>query len=341
MVQRRARALGATVLGFATMALLAIPAAAASAAATGGAATLGGAATGVRPGNAFPTEFPLPVGFLPEGIAIGDRPLAYFGSRANGDIFRVDLATGAGQVVSQGPGPGFPSVGIKIDQRGRLFVSGGGAGNARVVNVHTGAILASYQFVVPVPGANNTFINDVVLTPAGAYYTDSRSAVLFHLPLGRHGRLPTQDAVVRIPLSGDWAPNADGVAPSSNGLSRTPDGRALIMVASNFGTLFRVDPSTGVATTIDLGGETVVNGDGLLLNGRTLYVVQNRLNTVAVIRLNRQGTAGTVQQRVTDPRFDVPTTVAMFRDRLYLPNARFGIASPETATYNAVAIPKP
>jgi sugar lactone lactonase YvrE len=326
MLRRHARALAATVLGLATFAVLTTPAAATEV---------------TRHGDRFPTEFPLPVGFLPEGIAIGDRPFAYFGSRANGDIFRVNLVTGAGEIISQGPGPGNPSVGVKIDDRGRLFVSGGGAGNARVVNVHTGAILASYQFVVPIPGANNTFINDVVLTPAGAYYTDSRSAVLFHLPLGRHGRLPSQDDVVSIPLSGDWVPNAEGVAPSANGIARTPDGRALIVVASNFGALFRVDPATGVATAIDLGGETVVNGDGLLLSGRTLYVVQNRLNTVAVIELNRRGTAGTVEQRVTDPRFDVPTTVAKFGNRLYLPNARFGTPSPETATYNAVAIPRP
>jgi len=327
MTRRHARTFAAVVLGFATAAVLVTPAAA---------ATRSGGAT-----HRFPTEFALPTGFLPEGIAIGDRPFAYFGSRADGDIFRVNLATGEGAVISEGPGPGNPSVGIKLDRRGRLFVSGGGAGSARVVNVHTGEILASYQFVVPVPGTNNTFINDVVLTPDGAYFTDSRSAVLFHLPLGRHGRLPTQDEVVRIPLSGDWVPNADGVAPSSNGLTRTPDGRALIMVASNFGALFRVNPRTGVATAIDLGGETVVNGDGLLLSGRTLYVVQNRLNTVAVIRLNKQGTAGSVQERVTDTRFDVPTTVAQFGNRLYLPNARFGTPSPETATYNAVAIAKP
>jgi len=289
----------------------------------------------------FPTEFALPTGFLPEGITIDQRPVAYFGSRADGDIYRVDLASGEGEVFSQGPGAGNPTIGLKIDRRGRLFVAGGGAGSARVVSTRSGEILASYQFVVPVPGANNTFINDVVLTPDGAYYTDSRSAVLFHLPVGRRGGLPTQEDVRPVPLSGDWAPTPEGVAPSANGIARTPDGRALIVVASNLGLLFRVDPRTGVATSIDLGGETVVNGDGLLLIGRTLYVVQNRLNTVAVIRLNHRGTAGTVQQRVTDPRFDVPTTVAAFGDRLYLPNARFGIAAPEAATYNAVAIPRP
>ncbi|GAA1813035.1 hypothetical protein GCM10009682_37760 [Luedemannella flava] len=290
-------------------------------------------------GAPFPTEFALPTGFLPEGIAIGDRPVAYFGSRADGDIFRVNLATGEGEVISQGPGPGNPTVGIKVDQRGRLFAAGGGAGSARVVDTRSGAILVSYQLVTPVPGANNTFINDVVLTPDAAYFTDSRSAVLFRLPLGRHGTLPA--AAEPITLGGDWAPGADGVAPSANGIARTPDGRALIVVASNLGKLFRVEPATGVATLIDLGGETVVNGDGLLLSGHTLYVVQNRLNTVAVIRLDRRGTAGTVTQRITDTRFDVPTTVAAFGNRLYLPNARFGIASPEAATYNAVAIARP
>jgi hypothetical protein len=36
---------------------------------------------------------------------------------------------------------------------------------------------------------------------------------------------------------------------------------------------------------------------------------------------------------LTSPEFDVPTTVAAYRGSLYLPNARFGIASPETADY--------
>jgi sugar lactone lactonase YvrE len=336
MIQRHARAFAGIVLGVATATVLATPAA--QAATSPAAAT--GTTAGVH-GDLFPTEFPLPAGFLPEGIAIGALPLAYFGSRADGDIFRVNLVTGEGRVISQGPGPGNPTIGLKIDHRGRLFVSGGGAGNARVVSARTGEILASYSFVTPIPDANNTFINDVVLTPDGAYYTDSRAAHLFHLPLGRHGKLPGQDGVVRIPLSGDWVPNAAGVAPSANGIARTPDGKALIVVASNLGQLYRVNPDTGVATLIDLGGETVVNGDGLLLDGRRMYVVQNRLNTVAVVELNRRGTEGTVTQRITDSRFDVPTTVARFGNRLYLPNARFGITTPEPNPYNAVAIPRP
>ena len=124
-------------------------------------------------------------------------------------------------------------------------------------------------------------------------------------------------------------------------IARTPDGDALLVIQSSTGFLFRVDPATGDSTRVDLGGALLLNGDGLLLSGRTLFVVQNRLNQVAVVQLNKEGTSGEVTDRVTDPRFDVPTTVAAFGNRLYLPNARFGIPNPLEATYNAVAIPKP
>ena len=85
-------------------------------------------------------------------------------------------------IVSQGPGT--PSVGVKTDARGRLFVSGGAAGNARVVDTRTGKILESYQLA-----SGASFVNDVVLTPSAAWFTDSVNQVLYKLPL-RHGRLP-------------------------------------------------------------------------------------------------------------------------------------------------------
>ena len=66
-------------------------------------------------GASFPAEFALPNGFMPEGIAIGDEPTAYFGSRADGSLLRVDLRTGKGEVFSRGPGT--PSVGVKVDRK--------------------------------------------------------------------------------------------------------------------------------------------------------------------------------------------------------------------------------
>ena len=69
-------------------------------------------------------------------------------------------------------------------------------------------------------------------------------------------------------------------------------------------------------------------------------MVRNRANLVVAIRLNEDGTSGQVTGEATDPRFMVPTTVAAYGNRLYLPNAKFGIANPELADYEAVAIPR-
>jgi sugar lactone lactonase YvrE len=108
------------------------------------------------------------------------------------------------------------------------------------------------------------------------------------------------------------------------------------VVQSNTGLLYRVDAATGAATALDLGGELVTNGDGILRRGSTLYVVRNRLNEVAVVRLHHG--SGTIVDRLTDPAFDIPTTVAAFRGRLYLPNARFSTPVTPTTPYAVVGI---
>ena len=119
-----------------------------------------------------PDHIDLPDGFQPEGIttnaALGARArFAYLGSLADGDIYRVNLLTGKGRVISQGPGT--PSVGLKIDPRGRIFVSGGTAGNARVVDGKGGGVLARYRFAKA-----PTFINDVVLAGRRSWERRSR-----------------------------------------------------------------------------------------------------------------------------------------------------------------------
>ncbi|MEU8301267.1 superoxide dismutase [Micromonospora sp. NPDC048909] len=275
-----------------------------------------------------PTVIALPDGFQPEGIAAAGR-YAYFGSRATGAIYRADLVDGDGRVIS--PATGTPSLGLKVDRRGRLFVSGGAAGDARVIDSRTGAVLARYQFA-----SAPTFVNDVVLTDRAAWFTDSNKPVLYRVPLGRHGALPPADGFTTVPLTGDFQQVGTGI--NLNGIARTPDGSALIVVQSNTGTLFRVNPATGATTAVDVPGQNFLNGDGLLLVGRTLYVVQNRLNQIAVVELNRAGTAGTLTGTITDPGFDVPTTVAKALGRLYLPNARFTTTPTPTTPYTAVAV---
>ncbi|MFG2054372.1 SMP-30/gluconolactonase/LRE family protein [Micromonospora sp. NPDC048930] len=275
-----------------------------------------------------PAVVALPAGFQPEGIAASGR-YAWFGSRATGAIYRADLITGQGDQLS--PATGTPSLGLKIDPRGRLFVSGGTAGDARVIDGGTGEVLARYQFA-----SAPTFVNDVVLTGEAAWFTDSNKPVLYRLPLDPSGALPPADGFTTLPLSGAYQQVDTGV--NLNGIARTPDGEALIVIQSNTGTLFRVDPATGVTTVVDVPGHTFVNGDGLLLLDRTLYVVQNRLNQIAVVELNDAGTAGTLTGTITDPGFDVPTTVAKALGRLYLPNARFTTPPTATTPYTVVTV---
>ncbi|MEU8121465.1 superoxide dismutase [Spirillospora sp. NPDC049024] len=285
----------------------------------------------------YPATIRLPNGFQPEGIAIGPGPVAYVGSMADGSVYRADLRTGAGAVVSRGPGT--PALGLKSDGRGRLFVAGGPGGDARVLDARTGRVLASYRLA-----AGPSFVNDVVLTQGAAWFTDSTNPVLYKLPLPGGG---PPSAAVRVPLTGDLVyqggPDSPGSAGfNANGITPTPDGRGLIVVQSNTGGLFRVDPATGETRRVDLHGESLPEGDGLLLQGRTLYAVQNRLDTVAVLKLNAAGTEGRVVRRVKDPRLALPTTVAAFGSRLYLPNIRFFATGPTPGvSYNAVAIPRP
>ena len=207
-------------------------------------------------------------------------------------------------------------------------MAGGTGGNGRVVSALSGRILANYQFTA----TTATFVNDVVLADDAAYFTDTRNPFLYVVPLGHFGSLPKATAVQTLPLD----PRLIGL----NGIAQTPDGGALLVIQSNPGTLFRVDKTTGAATPVDLAGGSLLDGDGLLLDGRTLYAVQNRQNKVAVLQLSLDGTSGTVLDPVSSPDFDVPTTVAKFGDRLYLPNARFGAVPPAT-TFTAVAIPVP
>ncbi len=54
-----------------------------------------------------------------------------------------------------------------------------------------------------------------------------------------------------LPLTGDWEQEAGF---NANGIAVTPDQQALLVVNSATGLLYRVDPDTGVATQVDLGG---------------------------------------------------------------------------------------
>jgi sugar lactone lactonase YvrE len=283
-------------------------------------------------GGLFPDIIALPIGFQPEGVAISGNSL-FVGSIPSGRVFKADLVTGQGQVLVESI-PGRNSIGLKVDELGRLFVAGGQTGQAYVYDSETGIDIEVYTLAL-----GDTFINDVVVTPQAAWFTDSSNPVLYRVPINLDGSLGTPAEVTTLALTGGFQ-FVPGVF-NANGIDAVPDGSTLVIVQSDTGKLFTVEPATGDTREIILGTESVPNGDGILLEGQTLFVVQNFQNQLAVITLAPDFTTGELNQRITNPAFDVPTTVAASDGSLYLVNARFGITSPEAAEYSVVRIDKP
>jgi sugar lactone lactonase YvrE len=288
----------------------------------------------------FPDVISLPNGFQPEGIVSGAGTDFYVGSLANGAIYKGDLRTGEGAVWVQGA-PGRVAVGLAYDERsGYLFVAGGPTGTGSVYDTRTGALVASYQFIAPDSG----FVNDVIVTGQAAYFTDSRNAQLYVVPLGSGGAVSQASGFEVLALGGDWDQIPDAF--NANGIEATPNGKALIVINSTLGAIFRVDPNTGVADLIELvnttgSGDTSLSaGDGLLLDGKTLYVVRNRLNLIAVVQLANDLGSGEIVGGITDGDFRVPTTLTEHGNRLYAVNARFGTPPGPDVEYEVVQVRK-
>ncbi|MGH9149856.1 MAG: superoxide dismutase [Acidimicrobiales bacterium] len=275
----------------------------------------------------LPDVIPLPAGWQPEGIARGRGTTMFSGSLDSGDVVAVDALTGASRRVVDAPA-GRTAVGLKQDHWGRLWVAGGPTGQAYLYE-SDGAPVTTFSLGSP----PSTFINDVVITREAAWFTDSLDGVLYRIPIGPNGSL---GAAVAVPLTGGYE-HAAGF--NLNGIDAAGGNRWLIAVQSNTGTLYRIDSRTGAATSVDLGGASLARGDGLLLLGRRLYVVQSGFNLVSVVDLDSPDFAsGRVVGELTSPNFDIPTTIASLGNRLYLVNSRFLTTPTPTTPYTMVAI---
>lgn len=277
---------------------------------------------GVVPASAepvFPGVIHLPQGFTPEGIAIGTGTEFFTGSLVTGHIYKGDLRTGKGSVLTDGSSFGPEArvaVGMAHDRRSdALFVAGADTGKGYVYDADTGETIQ----VLDLADAATPFVNDVVVTRTAAFFSDSFEPVVYRVPLTSRG-LPTGDVDV-LPLGSDFT-----TAPGSfngNGIVATPDGTALLLVSFATGQLYKVDPTTGRAIEVDLGGDSMPFGDGLVLIGKRLYAVQNLLDTISVWKLSPDLSSASREKDLRSPDFDVPATAAAFGDRLYAVNARF------------------
>jgi sugar lactone lactonase YvrE len=262
----------------------------------------------------FPNRIDLPNGWAPEGITAGRGATVYVGSLANGAIWKANVLTGRGSVLVPGVA-GKVAVGVDYERdANRLWVAGGATGEVRVYNASSGALLKTYTF------SPAGFLNDLVVTKNAVYVTDSGIQQLDVIPIGRRNALPDPADVKTLPLTGEiaYVPNEF----NANGIVATHGW--LVVVQSNTGKLFRVNPRSGVATEIDLGpGIDVTNGDGLELHGRTLYVVRNFNNLVDVFNLGPRLHAARLVGTLTANTLDIPTTAAYQAGRLWAVNARF------------------
>jgi sugar lactone lactonase YvrE len=278
----------------------------------------------------YPETIRLPDGWQPEGIATGRGNTFFAGSLRDGDVLKGNLRTGK---IDDGfiDRTGRAATGLKVDRRNRLFVSGAATGTASVYDARDGELLRDYTLTT-----GTTFINDVTVTRKAAYFTDSQKQQLYVLDLGRHGALP--DEARTLPLTGDLEYDDLASTFELNGIAAARGGKRLITIQTRTGKLFLVKPRTGRTREIDLHGDTLPNGDGVLLRGRTLWVVQNQLNRIAVVKLGRRLKSGRIVGTLTDSDLDVPTTIARKGRFLWAVNARFGTPPEPTTRYDAVRV---
>ena len=283
----------------------------------------------------FPASIALPNGFRPEGVTSGPGKIFYAGSVSDGRIWRGDLRTGAGGLLSPAVA-GRSLRGMQYDERTRLlWVVGSDATVAKVwaLNPDSGAVVRT----ITVPGG--LFLNDLVVTRRAVWVTDSFADRLtrFALTDGYGGGTGEPTFVA---ITGAWPatkPNTFG----ANGIRQLPDGK-LVLDNSAAGGLYVVARGTGVATAIPVTGGAITSGDGLELRDKTLYVVRGSgKSDVSVLRLKREDGVWRARFKgvLTSPELDVPSTGTIAAGALYVVNARFGNPTPDTATYSVTRLP--
>jgi DNA-binding beta-propeller fold protein YncE len=286
-----------------------------------------------------PNQYILPGdSVFPEGIAYQRKTDNFFvSSTTDGTIFRGNIRDQTTSVFLPGGADGrTTATGMKVDKQGRLFISGAGTGRMFVYDTANGALLGAFN-----NNLSNTFINDVALNPkdGAAYFTDSLSPFLYRVARNAQGELVFS---VWLDFTGTVVTYQSGF--NLNGIAASHNGKYLIVVQSNTGKLFRIDTRTKAVTQIDLNGQTLINGDGILLRGHTLYVVRNQQELIVKVRMAEDFSRGTVVSSTTDPSFAFPTTIARAKGRLLVVNSQFdkrgpGLTPELPFTVSSVPIP--
>jgi sugar lactone lactonase YvrE len=278
---------------------------------------------------------------FPEGIAHDQAAgTIYTASALTGTLVRVNLKSRASEVVAKAgvliPGgltTTFPAaLGMKLDAQQRLWIAGGRSGKFLVVDARSGNLLKQLDVIDP---AKN-LVNDVALVGGSAYFTDTRVPTLWRVQTKGDQIGPVE---AWLDFTGTPLQYYDGA--NLNGITATPDGQSLIVVQMGKGLLYRIDVKTKAVTAIDTGGADLTGADGLVLDGRTLYVVRQTAVEIATVQLSQDLTKGTVTSRFKDAALAWPATAVKVGDRLLVVNTQFNVRNDkkETLPFTVASIP--
>lgn len=278
---------------------------------------------------------PLPAGIQPEGIETSGT--AYWvGSLGNGRIVAGDVRDVTPPRVLLPGANGRQLRGLAYDPRTALLWAVGNVGTVGhvwAVDTRSGRVEAD----IVVRGS--VFLNDLVIVGNAVWVTDSRVQRLTRITLTATGR-PTAVSPAFLPLTGDW-PAAPAGENAANGIRALPNNR-VVLDNSTAGGLWVVPLATGVARAVPVTGGAITGGDGLELRGSTLWVVRG-IDDASVSQLQLTVGTTTVSAAYTAtlraPSLDVPSTASFTAGALYAVNARFGVTSPETASYAITRLP--
>jgi len=294
----------------------------------------------------WPEAIAIPTGFEGEGIELGKGHefflggfsfssffvAAFFGVPADpsefaGAIYKGNLRTGEGAILAAPTGK--PVSGLSYDPRTDYLYAATGFGDlvtgiiidqgVTVYDASSGDVIAEIKF------GDGIAINDCLVTRRAVYCTDSFNPNLYKLVLGKGGRLPSTPVVEVIPMPGfEMVPGFN-----ANGLVGNFDGKQLVIVNIASGVLYRVDTASGEASPIVIEGaeQLFPDGDGLYLDGRTLYIMQNFSNKIAVVQLSGDLSGGEFIKNIPGEGeinpLDIATSIIGFGNGIYAINTHF------------------
>lgn len=276
-------------------------------------------------------------GVMPEGIAIHPDGTMYVSSDGTGRLYTGHVNDPrlhpfpADGITERGT-----SLGVHTDPAGRIWSVGAGT-----LTVHDpdGRLIARRTATGGPLGPSR--LNDLVLTPHAVYVTDWANPVVYRATVDKRG--PGElEPWLDIRSAAPWFPAQYWLL---NGIVADRAGKTLIVASNGTEAVWRVDTATKTVEPVDLGNQSF-GADGMVLEGTTLYAVLNygAPPGVYIAELNHDLRSGAVTETiltgVDGAPFDLPTTLARSRCRLYVVNSQ-NDDPPGTPPYTISAVQDP